>query len=234
MIIKPRTFVVKKNTPAVPVPKTDNRQDAQWMQNVRERLDAIEKSLAALQTTVSRNVTVTDTTPDDGAGDGLVFVDVWDASAGMAPAATPTNNTYWIVSVSGMADIGAEEAEWVVGDWAVYVNDGWHKIKNSEREIDASFSFGDVSPAPVGGVDGTVVSVSLVILEAFDGVGAALSIGTVGSPSLLMDSTQNDPTAIGTYIAHPSVELSSENVVLTIVPGAGATQGSGIIYLEIG
>lgn len=96
-----------------------------------------------------------------------------------------------------------------------------------------AFAFGDATPAAIGTFTGAVLRVSLLITEAFDGTGASLQIGTVGTPNLLMDSSENDPTEIGRYEANPAIELSSDSIVLTIVPGSGASTGAGYVYLEI-
>lgn len=97
------------------------------------------------------------------------------------------------------------------------------------------FAFGDASPVTVyvPGAGRTNILARLVIDTPFDGVGAALALGTSGSADSLLAAAHNDPTAAAGYEAAPDVALTSgEPVVLTITPGAGATQGSGRIIFD--
>ena len=59
--------------------------------------------------------------------DGLMPKDVWDASSGSAPSATPSNKDYWIVNVAGNHNLNGINS-WVVGDRALYINNAWTKI----------------------------------------------------------------------------------------------------------
>ncbi len=133
----PRSFVRKDNVPAITIPSERDgasRDDRLRIQNIKERLERIEATLRTLGTDI---VAIGQGTNNGGGGSnqpdepmeetGLLFVDMWDASGGMAPSESPENNTYWIVEVAGTLDLDAEEDVWNVGDWAVYVNDGWHK-----------------------------------------------------------------------------------------------------------
>jgi hypothetical protein len=102
--------------------------------------------------------------------------------------------------------------------------------------IELAFSFGDASPEIIGSIptNKIVEAVSLFIEVPFDGIGAALSIGDSSNPNSLMSFSQNDPTQVGAYQVAPTVSFNSDTVVkLFITPGAGATQGSGLITIEI-
>jgi hypothetical protein len=93
-----------------------------------------------------------------------------------------------------------------------------------------NFAFGDATPATVLslGENLEITWISLQIEEAFDGVGAQIQLGTAASPGLLMDSWQSDPSAALTFEVSPRVELSSGTaIILTIIPGSGASQGRG-------
>lgn len=98
--------------------------------------------------------------------------------------------------------------------------------------IDLPFSYGDASPAIVATVMGTVVAVSVVITTPFDGTGAAISVGTSGSPELLMPEAQNYPDSVARYEANPGQYVSG-NVLVFITPGSGASTGAGMIYVEV-
>jgi len=95
------------------------------------------------------------------------------------------------------------------------------------------FSFGDATPRVVliPAYDTTIYAVRLVIDVAFDGLGARLQVFT--NTDILMDTYQNDPTAVGEYEAGPALNVAGgDNIYLAIIPGAGATQGSGRIIFE--
>lgn len=99
--------------------------------------------------------------------------------------------------------------------------------------LEASFAFGDATPVALGTAQGIAVALSLVITEAFNGVGAQLSVGTAGSPELLMAVAQNAPGEIARYEANPGFPIANQPLFLFITPGVGATQGAGVLFLEI-
>jgi hypothetical protein len=126
-------------------------------------------------------------------------------------------------------------------------DDGWRVTDTTGAEVEpgsatagtfrkvVSFAFGDASPAPIFAAPAgcTDILARLVIDTPFDGVGAALKLGTSGSPELLIPAANNDPTTAAGYEAAPDVALSSgEAIVLTIVPGTGATQGAGRVIFD--
>lgn len=79
-----------------------------------------------------------------------------------------------------------------------------------------------------------VLLVSLEIEEAFNGAGPTLRVGTGAQPSLLMGQDQNDPAVVATYEVAPRVELpASTQLVLSIAPGVGSTQGRGRLTVQI-
>lgn len=96
-----------------------------------------------------------------------------------------------------------------------------------------AFSYGDASGAIFTPSEaGTIVLVRLVITTGFDGTNPSLQLGTVAQPGAILSSAQNDPTTVAEYEHTPDLHLAAlQSVVLTIVPGAGATQGNGTILL---
>jgi hypothetical protein len=96
------------------------------------------------------------------------------------------------------------------------------------------FAWGDATPAslltvPAGRM---ILAVQLVIDEAFDGSGAALSIGDAVDPQRLLARAQIDPTVVASYENAPCVRVVADTpVLLTIVPGTGASTGSGVVSL---
>lgn len=101
--------------------------------------------------------------------------------------------------------------------------------------VEETFAWGDATPAILSAVEAgdTVYSITLVILEPFDGAGAALSIGITGAPELLMAAAQCDPKTAGSYSVTPGYKFSApETLRLFITPGAGASKGNGVVIID--
>lgn len=97
------------------------------------------------------------------------------------------------------------------------------------------FSYGDASPAVVHTMSAAseIVQVSLQIEQAFNGSGAAISLGTLTSPGLLFSSAMNNPAVVGVFEFSPREEIpAGADIILTITPGAGASQGAGQIFIQ--
>ena len=77
---------------------------------------------------------------------GLMLQGTWDANTNTPdlPAMTPTNNHFWIVSVSGTTTLGSI-SDWSVNDWALYINDGWTKISAGDRSVYSTLDIGDMT-----------------------------------------------------------------------------------------
>lgn len=102
--------------------------------------------------------------------------------------------------------------------------------------IEIPFAYGDATPELITTVPAGkfVYEVDIIITTAFNGVGAALAVGDVAIPDRLLAATENAPGTAGTYSTHPNVAyIVSTAVNLTITPGAGASQGAGIVRLII-
>jgi hypothetical protein len=98
------------------------------------------------------------------------------------------------------------------------------------------FSYGDASPEPIEIVASgkKILSVRLFIETVFDGSGAALSVGPSSDIDQLMDESENNPAALGEYSVYPGVEYGSATLIeLHITPGSGASQGAGLVVLEV-
>lgn len=99
----------------------------------------------------------------------------------------------------------------------------------------ATFAYGDASPAIVATVPAgkVVYEVEIAIVTPFDGAGAALSVGDAGLPDRLMTLIENDPTQRGSNTTAPAYQYASDtDILLTITPGAGASQGNGIVFIR--
>jgi hypothetical protein len=99
------------------------------------------------------------------------------------------------------------------------------------------FTFATASPlvlAPVG-TSSPVVRAGIRIDVGFDGVGASLEIGTTASPGIVLGTGDNLPAFPGQYeVDFVDSFAGPDTLQLTIVPGAGATRGSGVVYYELG
>lgn len=102
--------------------------------------------------------------------------------------------------------------------------------------VEIAFAFGDATPAMLltAPANKTVYGVGIHLHTAFNGTGAALSIGDAGDPARLMAATANDPAAVGSYLTSPNHRYGvGTPLILTITPGGGATQGAGIVTLQV-
>ena len=97
------------------------------------------------------------------------------------------------------------------------------------------FAYGDASPATVLtlGVDSEIVAVSLQVEEAFNGTGASVSFGVAGDPESLFPAAFVDLSSTGIFQFSPRVEYAAgTQLLLTITPGSGASQGRGQIIVS--
>ena len=102
--------------------------------------------------------------------------------------------------------------------------------------LETNFAYGDATPKTIVAVAAGkfIYQVDLLITEAFNGAGASLQVGDIGMANRLMSAAENDPSTLGTYSTHPNVAyIGSTDVLLTIIPGAGASSGTGILRLLI-
>lgn len=102
--------------------------------------------------------------------------------------------------------------------------------------FEMAFSFGDATPQEIFtlGSGAVIAEVNVWILQQFDGVGASINVGRTSHADELMDDSEIDPTFLSSYSTRPGIEYLAGNVVnLTIQPGAGATQGRGVLSVYI-
>lgn len=99
-----------------------------------------------------------------------------------------------------------------------------------------NFAFGDATPVAVttAFAGKAVYSVEVVITEPFDGVGAAITVGDSAVANRLMTAAENDPAVVGSHTTAPAWVYGVDTpVLLTITPGAGASQGKGVIIVSV-
>lgn len=102
--------------------------------------------------------------------------------------------------------------------------------------VEIAFAYGDATPVALTTVTAgkLVYGVDIHIRTPFDGSGAALTVGDAGDMARLMAANENDPTAVGSYTTTPAYAYGSDTgLTLSITPGAGASQGAGILVLYI-
>lgn len=104
----------------------------------------------------------------------------------------------------------------------------------TERYKTFAFAWGDATPALLMTVAAgqMVLSTTISLDVAFDGVGSSLSVGDAGDSGSLLDADMIDPSMAGAFQNDPCRRfLEDTEVLLTIVPGTGATRGSGVVSL---
>ena len=103
------------------------------------------------------------------------------------------------------------------------------------QALEVNFAWGDATPAVLVDVEAgqTVYSVTLVIFQPFNGIGAALSVGVAGNPEFFMAANECDPKTAGAYCVTPGYRFSAAGTLkLFIAPGAGASQGNGAAVIS--
>jgi hypothetical protein len=107
---------------------------------------------------------------------------------------------------------------------------------NGSGALDFNFAYGDATPAvlmtvPAGKL---IYRVGLHIKEPFNGVGASVTIGDAVDTDRLMSTTQNDLTQVGSNETSPAYAYGTDTqITLSVVAGAGASTGAGLISLYI-
>lgn len=107
---------------------------------------------------------------------------------------------------------------------------------DSTEAMKVPFAYGDATPKLIATIEAgqTVFTVQIVIQVPFNGIGAALALGDDDQGDRLMAVGQNDPLLAAEYETNPAHSYSIEtDVLLTIVPGEGCTQGNGYVLLEV-
>lgn len=110
-------------------------------------------------------------------------------------------------------------------------------LQLKRRAVQLPFAWNDVSPVAVDPeveAGALVCEVSIHISEAFDGAGAALTVGDDLDADRLMEASRNLPGAVGSYTRHPSYRYAVSTVLkLSVTPGAGATAGRGLLTVTL-
>lgn len=128
------------------------------------------------------------------------------------------------------ANIGYTEIVVNVESWAT------HTVSYGDiTESLYSFAFGDATPANLLNIKANklIFNVEIVILNAFDGVGATLSVGDTDNHEILMSISLNNPNMSGTYTATPDYKYNTDTQLkLYINAGSGCSVGNGYIIIK--
>lgn len=101
--------------------------------------------------------------------------------------------------------------------------------------VEATINFDDASPSLVFAVPaGAIVAeVSLHVVTAFDGASPTATVGTDADPAAFLTTVQSDLTDADSIWEASADEAGPVNVNVTLVPGAGATQGQITVRVTI-
>jgi hypothetical protein len=96
------------------------------------------------------------------------------------------------------------------------------------------FSYGDAATAHTFDVlaGEALNTIDLAILEVWDGIGAAVLIGTPTDPDAFFDSTDSELDAIASF-SKDFFELGPLTVRITIIPGAAASTGQARAQISL-
>ena len=98
------------------------------------------------------------------------------------------------------------------------------------------FQWNNIATLPISVVTHSklVIHCSIIITIPFNGAGASLQLGDAGNIGRLMGVAAVDPSAVAEYSVSPQVEYGSDTQInLTMNAGAGATQGAGLVVIEV-
>ncbi|HEY9643322.1 MAG TPA: hypothetical protein V6C57_22730 [Coleofasciculaceae cyanobacterium] len=101
--------------------------------------------------------------------------------------------------------------------------------------LKVAFAFGDASPAQIAllAAGSTVFTAQIVIQIPLNGIGARLQLGDAQMSDRLISASQVDAGFAAEYETNPGQTYpDATEILLTITPGEGCTQGAGYILLE--
>lgn len=102
--------------------------------------------------------------------------------------------------------------------------------------IEVPFSFGDATPTDlfVALAGKLIQRVTIFIEVGFDGDDPSLTIGDEDDWAILMASSENNPSEEAAYQVTPNLVYETDTqMFLYISPGLGASQGSGLVVIEM-
>lgn len=132
---RPPSYVKRNKTPAIGASTTGDRTLDQNVQNIHERIDALERAgadeaLTSIRTRLESLERGGGSNGDgSGTADALVYKGEWDASSGDVPSSDPAQGDYYVVGASGTTSLNGI-TDWEINDWAVYNGSEWDIVRN--------------------------------------------------------------------------------------------------------
>jgi hypothetical protein len=111
----------------------------------------------------------------------------------------------------------------------------WSSPESTSKTNNIYFSSGDVSERLIyiAEANEIILTVTVVILQAFNGIGPTISIGDSVNNSRLANNSQIYLDQVGEYNTNPSYKYTSNTPInLYLNQGTGATQCAGYIVIE--
>ena len=118
----------------------------------------------------------------------------------------------------------------------ILTTNGTNVLWESVQPYEFIFHYGDATPKLLLTVPANkvILSVNIVITTAFNGTGAALTVGDASNYSSVVAATDNNPSVISNWTIEPGVFFGSNTpIYLSITAGSGATQGTGLLTIQI-
>lgn len=115
-------------------------------------------------------------------------------------------------------------------------NGFWEVFKSLASGEDVGvipFLFSTASPLAIVDLPAgaTLNRAEIVITEAFDDPASTLQLGTAATPGLVLDTTENDPSALGQYQSTEDERaFVAATLQLEITPAASTTGGGYVLY----
>lgn len=141
------------------------------------------------------------------------------------------------------AQEGTTALAWNAGDKAViritagFLNSVGALSPTSGFVESPTVEFTDISPVAIATLAAgkRVLAVTVVISAPFDGAGANVTIGTIGTPDLIVAATDIDITTAGTYVVYPNyTALAPIDLKVFITPGVAESTGTLFVSINTG
>lgn len=235
---KPPSYIKRDKTPALNAPNTDDRHLNLFLENIHERIEAINNlDLTGQLTTVKTRLVSLESgsstsTSGTGTSDAVVYRGDWDASTGFGPSDSPAKGDYYVVSVGGETSLDGH-VSWNVGDWAVFNGDEWDAVRNytisagdnvtltvSDDNIEIAADGGDeASPEYIRTGTTYIVPVDRQVLYALD-ITLDGTLQLDGSLVRVPTSAESNDLPIATVSANTQLDASYWTVLCDATSGA--------------
>lgn len=119
-----------------------------------------------------------------------------------------------------------------VGDMPVWDGTKWTITAGMSGGQSYEAAFGDASPATIFSIDAvTLVEMQVQVTQVWNGTGASIKIGIDGDDDLFFETSETELTALAAFLKGFAYDGPAD-IILTIVPGSGATTGTITITIR--